>query len=126
MLDVTGAYARFLSETRACRVCGCTDDNACAHPGGRPCSWVTPPREPGGRANEQSFVAAGDLCSVCAVSIGELMRELAITDAEAERMLAAVVAIEALRNGMPVPEFRRAVNGGAGQVSEDQRDEERK
>lgn len=32
---------------RTCRVCGCTDDNACLT-GGRPCSWVAP-----------------DLCSAC-------------------------------------------------------------
>ena len=32
-----------------CRVCGCTDDNACIEPDGFPCCWV-----------EQ------DLCSACA------------------------------------------------------------
>jgi hypothetical protein len=42
-------------ETRVCRVCGCTDQNACA--GG--CGWIEP-----------------DLCSLCALAI-EAIREWA-------------------------------------------------
>ncbi len=35
-------------EIRVCRICGCTDDNACLGRDGAPCHWVT-----------------GDLCSAC-------------------------------------------------------------
>lgn len=38
-----------LGQVRECRVCGCTDDNACVGDDGRPCHWV-----------------AADLCSACA------------------------------------------------------------
>lgn len=36
-------------QVRECRLCGCTDDNACVGADGLPCHWV-----------------AADLCSACA------------------------------------------------------------
>ncbi len=40
----------YIADTTAfvCRICGCTDDNACLGRDGAPCHWVT-----------------GDLCSAC-------------------------------------------------------------
>ena len=78
---------------RLCRVCGCTEDNACLHPNGRPCSWAGP-----------------DLCSVCAASIADLMLAVGLADTDAERLLATAIAVEAGRTGMAAPEYRRLVN----------------
>lgn len=100
MKDVNGAFAHLLGAApRACRVCGCTETNACLHPDGRPCAWVGP-----------------NLCSVCANTVAEVMLALDVTDREAEAFLVVLVRYEASRRGMSAPEFRRQANARAAGV----------
>jgi len=97
MRDVTGSFAHLLGAApRACRVCGCTEHDACLHPGGRPCAWV-----------------GADLCSVCAATIATIMQAVGCGGGAAERLLRDLIRIETERTGMAAPEFRRLVNGGA-------------
>ncbi len=42
-------------EARVCRICGCTDDDACIGHDGQPCHWVT-----------------GELCSRCLEPTGQI------------------------------------------------------
>ena len=95
MRDTTGAFQHLTGQhpARACRVCGCTEHDACIHPGGRPCSWV-----------------AADLCSVCANTIAGIMRLLDKTDREAEAFVRIIVAHESARLGLTAPELRRMTN----------------
>lgn len=100
MRDITGAFAHLTGEhpARACRVCGCTEHDACLHPPtaagpARPCSWV-----------------AVDLCSVCANTIAGLMLVLQKADHEVEAFLKIVVTHESARLGLTAPELRRVAN----------------
>ncbi len=95
MRDVTGAFAHLLGNA-SCRVCGCTEHDACLHPDGRSCSWV-----------------AADLCSVCANTIGEIMITIPVSDREAEAALRVLLKHEVARRGMSAPAFRRQANGPA-------------
>lgn len=98
MKDVTGAFRHLTGEhpRRACRACGCTELDACAHPDGRACHWVAP-----------------DLCSACANTIAEVMLAIDVTDRQAEDFLRVLVAHEAARRGMTPPAFRREAHAAA-------------
>lgn len=60
-----------LKQMNRCRICGCTDNDACHAPCGEPCHWVEP-----------------DLCSSCADDTEELLVQ-PFTEGEAAQYIRA-------------------------------------